>query len=138
MNSATSAKLGFHPLWWLAIGGVVLIAISMIVAWQSIPNPMAVQWSTDGEITNTMPKVGWAALWSGVWVLVSSGLVALRAPLDWRRGLLIVVLGILVAGYVMTLTSNLGARTWREAESLNLLSAAVWAVFAAGGVWVVD
>lgn len=138
MNGEASLRSGIDPSWWLAIGGLALIAMSMAITWQSLPSPMAVQWSTDGEITNTMPKLAWAALWSGAWVLVSSGLVALRAPHDWRRVLLIAVLGVLVAGYVTTLVNNFGAASWHEAGSLNLSGAAACAVAASGGIWVVD
>lgn len=138
IGSTTRAKPGLDPLWWLAIGGVALIAVSMAVAWQSVPNPMAVQWSTDGAVTSTMSKVGWAALFSGAWAFASGSLVFLRAPFDWRRGLMIVILGVLVVAFVSTLMNNLGAQTWREAKSLHLLPVAVWVVIATGGVWALD
>ena len=103
-----------------------------------MPEPIAVQWSTDGRATNTMSKLAWILVWCAAWALLSSALVGLRAPLDWRRALVIVVLGIIAAGFVTTLENNLGAATWRDAEPLELFQAAAIAVAAAAAIWVGD
>lgn len=103
-----------------------------------MPGPIAVQWSTDGRVSNTMPKLAWAALWSVAWLLVSSALVVVRAPLDWRRLLLILLQGTLVADYITTVENNIGANSWRQAEPLELVPAGALALVAAGAVWLIE
>lgn len=123
-------------MWWLVIGGIVAIIVSTVALWAWLPEPIAVQWGWGGQVTNTMPKVGYMLVWSGAWALVSSSLVLLRAPLDWRRWLFIATGGVLVAAHVTILESNFGADTWAAAKSLDIPAATALALIGTGGVWL--
>lgn len=128
MEAATAEAQERDPIWRLVIGGVIAIVVSTVALWVWMPEPIAVQWEWGGEPNNSMPKLGYMLLWSGAWALVSSALVGLRSPFDWRRWLVIAVAGGLIAGHVTTLENNLGADGWRQAEPLHLPATTVLVV----------
>lgn len=134
---ALAAKGQEHdPMWWLVIGGVVGIIVSTVALWAWLPEPMAVRWEWGGEANNSMPKLGYILLWSGAWALVSSALVSLRAPFDWRRWLVIAIAGVLIAAQITTLENNLGAESWQAAEPLDIPAAIALVLIGTGGVWL--
>ena len=131
-----SIDTGRDPMWWLVIGGVAALVLSTVGFAPSLPDPIAVQWSTDGPITNQMPVWGYLAIACGVWVVVSSALIALRAPLDWRRLLVILVSGVLLGAHVMILENNLGATSARQAEPFEPASAIAFVLMGTAAVWL--
>ena len=126
------------PMWWLVIGGVIAVVASTVALWAWLPEPIAVRWEWGGEANNSMPRLGYILVWSGAWVLVSSALVSLRAPFDWRRWLVIAIAGVLIAGHITTLENNLGADSWQAAEPLDITSALALVILGSAAVWLVE
>lgn len=123
-------------MWWLVIGGLAALVLSTLGFAPSLPNPIAVQWSTDGPTTNQMSLWVYLAIACAGWVLVSSALVSLRAPLDWRRLLMILVLGVLLGAHVMILENNLGAASAEQAEPFEPASAIAFVLVGTAAVWL--
>lgn len=136
MEAAADVTRERDRMWWLVIGGAIAIVASTIALWAWLPEPIASRWEWGGPPNDSFPKVGWMLIWSGAWALASSSLVALRAPLDWRRWLMVVVSGVLLAGHIAMLENNLGAGSWHQAEPLDTATALILVVLCTGIVWL--
>ena len=123
------------PLWRLAIGGVSAMVLSTLVALPWLPEPIAVQWSFEGAVTNQMSKWLWLLITCGAWAFVVSSLIGLRGTPGWPRLLMIAIGGTVVAAHVTTLENNLGAQSGAGAEPLDLVVAFTLVLVGSVALW---